>query len=89
MSDGIGNACQCGDVNGNGVVNTTDATLIKRSVAGLAPYFSIDGMPFPGNCDVNGNGACNTTDGTIVKRNVAGLAPHGVVTSQLCPNANP
>ncbi len=46
-------------------------------------------MPFLGNYDVNGNGICGTTDGTIVKRNVAGLAPHGVVTSQLCPNANP
>jgi hypothetical protein len=46
-------------------------------------------MPFLGNYDVNGNGICGTTDGTIVKRNVAGLPPVGVVTSQLCPNANP
>lgn len=87
--DGIGNACQCGDVNGNGVPGSTDGTLIKRSVAGLPPYGSVERMPFPGNCDVNGNGVCNTTDGTIVKRNWAGLTPHGVVASQLCPNANP
>jgi hypothetical protein len=87
--DGIGTACQCGDVNGNGIVNTTDGTLIKRSEAGLAPFFSEEGMPFPGNCDVNGNGNCSTTDGTIVKRNVAGLPPDDVVVSQLCPNANP
>jgi hypothetical protein len=101
--DGIGNACQCGDVNGNGSVSTTDATLIKRSVAGLSPYYSVEGMLFPGNCDVNGNGVCNTTDGTIVKRNAVRMSPcapgvsvrHGscdgptLTQAQLCPNANP
>ena len=76
-------------MNGNGTVNTTDGTLIKRSVAGLPPFNSVEGMPFPGNCDVNGSGECNTTDGTLVKRNVAGLPPAGVVESQSCPNANP
>ena len=89
VADGIGNACQCGDVDCNGRVNTTDGVFIKRSVAGLAPYFSVEGMPCPGNCDVDGNGLCNTTDGTFVKRNVADLPPPGIVTSQLCPNANP
>jgi len=102
--DGIGNACQCGDINGNGQANSTDGTLIKRAAVGLAPYHSIPGtIPEIGNCDVNANGTCNSTDGTLIQRNAVGLAPcaSGVAVvgglcqgltlteSQQCPNANP
>ena len=47
--DGIGDACQCGDVTGDGVVNSTDATFIKRQSLFLsAPLFNV-----PGNCDAS------------------------------------
>ena len=40
--DGIGNACQCGDVTGEGQVNDTDAAFIKRQALGLsAPLFLV------------------------------------------------
>jgi hypothetical protein len=89
VPDGIGNACQCGDVNGDGSVNNTDGTIIKRCVLGLSPCEGggPELLPSPGNCDVNGDGVCNTTDGTIVKRNVVGLSPADVVISQKCPSA--
>ena len=86
-ADGIGDACTCGDVNGNGITNSADATLIKRTALGLSPYFNQAGMPEPNNCDVNGTGAnddCNNIDATITKRAALGLAP-GV--KQVCPNA--
>ena len=55
--DGIGNACQCGDVTGEGQVNDTDAAFIKRHALGLAaPLFLV-----PNNCDVTGDGLCNGT----------------------------
>ena len=87
-ADGTGDVCQCGDINGNGVVNSTDAVLIKRSIALLSPYFSIGGMPEPDNCDVNGvsDDTCSSTDVVIIKRALVGLSP-GI--KQVCPNAEP
>ena len=32
--DGIGNACQCGDVNGNGVCNGQDANAVQKVALG-------------------------------------------------------
>ncbi len=63
--DGIGDACQCGDVTGNGIVNGQDANAIKRHGLGLTPnpLFTV-----PGNCDVSGNGQCNGQDANAVKR---------------------
>jgi len=81
--DGIGNACQCGDVTGNGVVNGQDAQAIKRYAIGLpSPTFLV-----PGNCDVNGNGVCNGQDANAVRRIALGQPspPFG----QHCPNADP
>ena len=101
--DGIGDACQCGDVNGNGMTNNTDGVLIERCVQGLSPCEGggPELLAEPGNCDVNGNGQCNSIDGTTVRRNVEGLTPcaDGVsetdgacngstmTESQLCANA--
>jgi hypothetical protein len=88
VGDGIGDACQCGDVNGDGRVSTSDGTLIKRTALGLGPYFNQSGMPQPYNCDVNGttNDDCSTSDGSITKRAALGLPP-GI--QQVCRNAHP
>jgi hypothetical protein len=81
--DGIGNACQCGDVTGNGIVNGQDAIAIKRYALGLpSPTFLV-----PGNCDVTGNGACNGQDANAVKRIALGQSSPGF--GQHCPNADP
>ena len=71
--DGIGDACQCGDVSGNGLVNGQDANAIRRHALGAAanPTFDV-----PGNCDVSGNGDCNGQDGAAVSREALGLAPN-------------
>jgi hypothetical protein len=82
-ADGIGNACQCGDVTGEGQVNDTDAAFIKRHALGLsAPLFLV-----PDNCDVSGDGLCNGVDGTLIRHAAAGnSAP---LFGQNCPNARP
>jgi hypothetical protein len=62
--DGRGDACECGDFNGDGRVNTTDARLIQRCAVGQ--------LPCGGLCDVTSDGACNTTDARIVQRFAVG-----------------
>ncbi|MEZ4278840.1 MAG: dockerin type I domain-containing protein [Myxococcota bacterium] len=81
--DGIGNACQCGDVTGEGQVNDTDAAFIKRHALGLsAPLFLV-----PDNCDVTGDGTCNGSDATLIRHAAAGsVSP---LFGQNCPNARP
>ncbi|MBK7951136.1 MAG: thrombospondin type 3 repeat-containing protein [Deltaproteobacteria bacterium] len=81
--DGIGNACQCGDVTGEGQVNDTDAAFIKRHALGLSAALFL----VPDNCDVTGDGACNGTDATLIRHAAAGtLNP---LFGQHCPNAMP
>ena len=82
--DGIGDACQCGDVSGNGQVNGQDAIAIRRYGIGAEPnpLFAV-----AGNCDVTGSGACNGQDANAVKRAALGAA--SPTFRQDCPNANP
>ncbi|HPG26420.1 MAG TPA: thrombospondin type 3 repeat-containing protein [Myxococcota bacterium] len=83
LPDGIGDACQCGDVTGEGQVNDTDAAFIKRWALGLpAPLFLV-----PNNCDVSGEGVCNGTDGTLIRHAAAGAPP--ILFGQYCRNATP
>ena len=78
--DGIGNACQCGDVTGDGAANSFDATMIKRQALGLsAPLFNA-----PDNCDVTGDGNCNSFDATMVTRKALGLS--APLFGNNCPN---
>jgi len=75
VPDGIGDACQCGDVTGDGIVNIGDKTILSKSLAGLPPYFSVGAMPGFDKCDVNGDGVCNVADKTIISRALAALGP--------------
>lgn len=56
-----------GDVNGDGVLNTTDLALLKKVVANLCDKSEV---PYG---DVNGDGVVNTTDLAITKKLIAGL----------------
>ncbi len=80
--DGIGDACQCGDVSGNGMVNGQDANAIKRHGLGIEPnpLFAM-----PGNCDVTGGGTCDGQDANAVKRAALGLESPNF--GQNCHNA--
>jgi hypothetical protein len=78
--DGIGDACQCGDVTGDGQVNSFDATMIKRKALNLsAPLFNV-----PGNCDVTGDGNCNSFDATMIARKAINLS--APLFGNECPN---
>lgn len=74
--DGIGNACQCGDVNDDGFVTGLDGTLITRAALNLAPFPNgVSDLAAPDKCDVGGTAGCSGLDGTLVKRASLGLAP--------------
>ena len=79
--DGIGDACQCGDVTGDGQANSFDSSMIIRRALGLeAPLFNV-----PGNCDVTGEGDCNSFDATVIK-GIGGPFPGWPPSINHCPN---
>jgi hypothetical protein len=84
VADGIGNACQCGDVTGNGIVNGQDANAIRRYALGAEsnPLFAA-----PENCDVSGNGQCNGQDANAVKREALGIEPNPLFGTYRCESA--
>ncbi len=68
--DGIGDACQCGDVTDDGIVTSVDAIFVNRFALGLAaPGFSV-----AGKCDVTGDGVCNTIDAIFINRAALSLS---------------
>ncbi len=70
IPDGIGDACQCGDVNNDGKVTNTDSTLIKLFMFGLTmPSMNTD------FCDVNGDSSCTNTDSVLIQRTLLDLPP--------------
>jgi hypothetical protein len=86
--DGIGDACQCGDINNSGVADGIDYLLLNRSSLGLPPYGSLAGMPGFRKCNVNGGagGVCDGIDGLLINRASLSLPP-GIF--QDCLAANP
>jgi hypothetical protein len=81
--DGIGDACQCGDVSGDGKVTTVDAVQISRSL--LTPPTVT--LPQPQLCDVGGTKICATADAVIIRRSL--LTPPTASLLQQCRPANP
>ena len=69
-SDGIGDACQCGDVTDNGRVNGQDANAIQRHGLQIAPNVS---FRVPEKCDATGNGLCNGQDAGAIRAAALGL----------------
>ena len=73
-TNGIGDACQCGDVTGDGFTNVSDALRIARGeVLSDDPYFD--------RCDVSGDTLCNVSDALAIARGKVGSAPE----DQRCP----
>jgi len=70
--DGIGDACQCGDLSGDGKITNTDSMLIRLNMFGI----SLPSKPFrPDFCDVSGDGQCTNTDAVVIQRALLGLPP--------------
>jgi hypothetical protein len=82
--DGIGDVCQCGDVNNDGLVNDADNTVLSRSLVDLSPYFNVVAMPGFNKCVVRSGGACNTAAKSVISRALVNLPP-GI--QQACPAA--
>ena len=82
-ADGIGDACQCGDVNGSGQISVTDSVIILRSLL-VPPTAS---QPKPELCDVGGSAGCSLADATIILR--GNLSPPTASISQNCAPAKP
>jgi len=79
--DGIGDACQCGDVSGDGRVTLGDAVTIQRSL--LQPPTAVPARPQL--CDVNASGSCSLGDAVVIRR--ALLVPPAAAIQ--CPGAQP
>ena len=65
--DGLGDACECGDMSADGVVDELDANLIQSCAVGL---IDCDGL-----CDVTGDRLCNSIDARLVQRVSSGQIP--------------
>ena len=70
--DGVGDVCQCADMNGDGLIDGADLTLYRRYFGGLPSPFSLD------RCGVSpapDGGACDGADLTVILRSFGGLSP--------------
>lgn len=78
--DGFGDACQCGDLDGDGRLRTTDARLIQRCVVQPA---ALPCAGFPGTCDADGDRRCTTSDARLVQRAAVGqIAPSALACAR-------
>jgi len=85
--DGIGDACQCGDVTGDGRVTLQDAVAIARSL--LVPPTAT--LAQPARCDVGGaaspgTAGCTLADAVLLRR--ALLTPPTASIQPVCPPAD-
>jgi len=82
--DGIGNACECGDLSGDGLVSSADADLVRLWLAGATPAPA--GLA---RCNVVGpavpaGGDCRVDDWVVLERALASALP-GI--AQVCAPA--
>jgi hypothetical protein len=78
--DGVGDACQCGDVSNDGHVDVADVVALRSFLAQPTAALAA-----PQKCDVGGpgtSGTCDLVDATLLRRALAGAAP-GI--SYVCP----
>lgn len=68
--DGIGDACQCGDVDDDGGVRAADRAQLRQWLAGLA-----QALAAPQKCSVAQPQSCSILDATILGRALGGHVP--------------
>ena len=88
--DGIGDACQCGDVTDDGRVTLVDFAQIRQFVASGGTVLPSSSF-VPDKCDVNGDQACSLADFTHTRTAVALGTGHSQspVIVQGCPASIP
>jgi hypothetical protein len=64
-----GDACQCGDVTGDGVIAAADYTLARQHVVKDTP------LDYPDRCDVTNDGDCDVEDLAVLDRLVGLVQP--------------
>lgn len=70
-ADGIGDACQCGDLNDDGSVDLLDAVLYQRGLAGVTPT-----ALSPDKCSVIGGRVdCEPNDRRTLREAIIGSGP--------------
>jgi len=78
--DGVGDACQCGDHNGDGRVTLADAVILQRSF--LVPPTAARSQA---RCDVGGSAGCSLADAVVLRRTLVATA----TIAQQCDAALP
>jgi len=71
--DGVGDACQCGDVSNDGVVDANDVAALREFLARRTAALAA-----PQKCDVGPGstpGACDVVDVSLLRRALAHAAP--------------
>jgi hypothetical protein len=82
--DGIGDVCQCADVDGDGEVTSGDVNLLRNELAGLQPGILEENYSKCGAYPPTG--ACDLLTLIVMRRALAGLEP---TVSQTCRAALP
>lgn len=74
LSDGTGDACQCGDVSDNGRVSATDGLLLRLALRRIGPFSGgVSSLGAPERCDVNRDSSCDDQDALQISRSSLGL----------------
>jgi len=71
IADGIGDACQCGDLNDDGSVDLLDAALYQRGLAGVTPT----ALPEDKCSVIGGRVDCEPNDRQTLREAIIGTGP--------------
>ncbi len=88
--DGLGDACECGDVQPDGLLNTIDGQLLRDAFAARASLprpekCNVAGPLGPSDLDMNGiPDDCNILDWVVLRRRLDGRY---LISTQLCDAA--
>jgi hypothetical protein len=81
LSDGIGKACQCGDVTDDGEVNSDDLDMLRDGLAGVAPISAPEKCNVWEAADVSSQDEmgvtpdCQMNDATVLERELSDKGP--------------
>ncbi len=83
IADGVGDVCQCGDIDADGRVTGRDVETLQRAL--------LAGRPLPPSiidrCDVGGSPGCTLADAVVIRRALA--TSSGVALARRCAPAIP
>jgi hypothetical protein len=61
-ADGRGNACECGDANGNGIITVADTVAAIQQVRVPVPFCNPGVLDPCSLCDANSSNTCTVAD---------------------------